>query len=56
MPYEPLTCMYDLLFNLWQEPDISSGVKDEKRATLLMMNFSEDEVDYAMNKLGMLIF
>ncbi|KAK1385523.1 putative inactive DNA (Cytosine-5)-methyltransferase DRM3 [Heracleum sosnowskyi] len=35
-----------------EEPDISSGVKDEKKATLLMMNFSEDEVDYAINKLG----
>lgn len=48
--------MYDLLSNLWQEPDVSSGVKDEKKATLLMMNFSEDEVDYAINKLGMLNF
>lgn len=38
--------------HLKEEPDILSGVKDEKKATLLMMNFSEDEVDYAMNKLG----
>ncbi|KAL1832624.1 hypothetical protein ACET3Z_002275 [Daucus carota] len=35
-----------------EEPDISSGVKDGKKASLLMMNFSEDEVDYAINKLG----
>ncbi|KAL8100477.1 putative inactive DNA (cytosine-5)-methyltransferase DRM3 [Apium graveolens] len=35
-----------------EEPDILSGVKDEKKAALLMMNFSEDEVDYAINKLG----
>lgn len=39
-----------------QEPDILDGGNDDRRASLLMMNFSVDEVDFAMNKLGMQIF
>lgn len=44
---------FSLIFNLWQEPDVSSGVNDDKRATLVMMKFSVDEVEFAMDKLGM---
>lgn len=40
------------LINLLQEPDIF-GVDDDKRASLLRMNFSVKEVDFAMEKLGM---
>lgn len=43
-----------LIFNCWQEPDMASGVNDGKRASLLMMNFSVNEVEFAIDKLGML--
>ncbi|KAE9455029.1 hypothetical protein C3L33_13041, partial [Rhododendron williamsianum] len=35
-----------------EEPDILDGGNDDRRASLLMMNFSVDKVDFAMNKLG----
>ncbi|PON93098.1 SAM-dependent methyltransferase DRM, partial [Trema orientale] len=35
-----------------EEPDIPYGVDDEKRASLLTMNFSLDEVNFAIDKLG----
>lgn len=38
--------------NLKEEPDVSSGVNSEKKASLLMMNFSVDEVEFAIDKLG----
>lgn len=39
-------------FHPKEEPDVSSGVNDDKRATLVMMKFSVDEVEFAMDKLG----
>lgn len=38
--------------HLWQEPDVHNGVEDDKRASLLMMKFSVNEVDFAIDKLG----
>nr|QCU71288.1 domain rearranged methyltransferase [Paeonia suffruticosa] len=35
-----------------EESDISTGVHDDKRAFLLSMNFSVNEVNFAMDKLG----
>ncbi|KAM5577768.1 putative inactive DNA (cytosine-5)-methyltransferase DRM3 [Rosa sericea] len=35
-----------------EEPDLSDGLDDGKKASLLMMNFSRDEVEFAMNRLG----
>ena len=40
-------------FNSLQEPDVLFGVSDERRASLLMMNFSVNEINFAMDKLGM---
>ncbi|KAI3469230.1 hypothetical protein Pfo_025893 [Paulownia fortunei] len=37
---------------LKEEPDVGSGVSDEKMALLLKMNFSLDEVGFAMDRLG----
>ncbi|XP_037491846.1 probable inactive DNA (cytosine-5)-methyltransferase DRM3 isoform X3 [Jatropha curcas] len=34
-----------------EEPDLS-GIYDDKRSSLLKMNFSVEEVDFAMEKLG----
>lgn len=34
---------------------MDNGVHDGKRASLMMMNFSVDEVEFAIDKLGMLI-
>lgn len=48
--------MLSLLCNFWQEPDLPDGLEDEKKASLLMMNFSRDEVEFAMNRLGRLKF
>ena len=39
-----------------QEPDLPDGLADGKKASLLMMNFSRDEVESAMNKIGRLEF
>ncbi|CAJ1940745.1 unnamed protein product [Sphenostylis stenocarpa] len=38
------------------EPDEVSGVIDDKRGSLLMMNFSMEEVEYAIHKLGMKMY
>ncbi|KAL3617157.1 DNA (cytosine-5-)-methyltransferase [Castilleja foliolosa] len=38
--------------NVKEEPDAGSSVNDEKKASLLKMNFSLDEVDFAMDRLG----
>ncbi|XP_029129729.1 probable inactive DNA (cytosine-5)-methyltransferase DRM3 isoform X1 [Cajanus cajan] len=35
-----------------EEPDELSGVIDDRRGSLLMMNFSAEEVDFAIHKLG----
>ncbi|XP_004289422.1 PREDICTED: DNA (cytosine-5)-methyltransferase DRM2-like [Fragaria vesca subsp. vesca] len=35
-----------------EEPDLPDGLEDEKKASLLMMNFSRDEVEFALNRLG----
>lgn len=35
-----------------EEPDVYNGVADDKRASLLMMNFSVNEVAFAIDKLG----
>ncbi|CAN6726673.1 unnamed protein product [Malus baccata var. baccata] len=35
-----------------EEPDLPDGLNEEKRATLLMMNFSPNEVEFAIDKLG----
>ncbi|XP_057476461.1 probable inactive DNA (cytosine-5)-methyltransferase DRM3 isoform X2 [Actinidia eriantha] len=35
-----------------EEPDVLYGVSDERRASLLMMNFSVNEINFAMDKLG----
>ncbi|KAI4303079.1 hypothetical protein MLD38_038752 [Melastoma candidum] len=35
-----------------QESDFPSGLYDEKKASLLMMNFSPSEIEFAVNKLG----
>ncbi|KAK7264765.1 hypothetical protein RJT34_32375 [Clitoria ternatea] len=35
-----------------EEPDEYYGVNDDKRGTLLMMNFSMEEVEFAIHKLG----
>ena len=46
-------CMlFGIIFNLWQEPDVHNGFGDDKRASLLMMNFSVNEVAFAIDKLG----
>ena len=42
--------------SLLQEPDELSGVVDDTRGSLLMMNFSVEEVEFAIHKLGMRIF
>jgi hypothetical protein len=44
--------LFGIIFNLWQEPDVYNGVADDKRASLLMMNFSVNEVAFAIDKLG----
>lgn len=40
------------LLYLLQEVDDYYGSSDSKRASLLMMNFTVDEVDFAIDKLG----
>ncbi|XP_075654480.1 putative inactive DNA (cytosine-5)-methyltransferase DRM3 isoform X2 [Castanea sativa] len=35
-----------------EEPDVHNGIGDDKRASLLMMNFSVNEVAFAIDKLG----
>ncbi|KAA8527972.1 hypothetical protein F0562_035159 [Nyssa sinensis] len=35
-----------------EEPDVLDGVNDDKKASLLMMSFSLEEVEFAMDKLG----
>ncbi|KAL7210690.1 hypothetical protein ACSBR1_032115 [Camellia fascicularis] len=35
-----------------EETDIHNAVNDDRRASLLMMNFSLDEINFAMDKLG----
>ncbi|KAM1066254.1 hypothetical protein ACFX1X_021959 [Malus domestica] len=35
-----------------EEPDLPDGLNEEKRASLLMMNFSLDEIEFAIDKLG----
>lgn len=35
-----------------QDPD---ECRDDKKASLLMMNFTMEEVDFAMNKLGIIL-
>ncbi|XP_018833889.1 probable inactive DNA (cytosine-5)-methyltransferase DRM3 isoform X2 [Juglans regia] len=35
-----------------EEPDVYNGVGDDKRESLLMMKFSVNEVDFAIDKLG----
>ncbi|XP_059448487.1 probable inactive DNA (cytosine-5)-methyltransferase DRM3 isoform X3 [Corylus avellana] len=35
-----------------EEPDVHNGVNDDKRASLLMMKFSVNEVEFAIDKLG----
>ncbi|KAH7510471.1 hypothetical protein FEM48_ZijujUnG0127600 [Ziziphus jujuba var. spinosa] len=35
-----------------EEPEIASEINDGKRASLLMMNFSVNEVEFAIDKLG----
>ncbi|KAL0388934.1 UNVERIFIED_CONTAM: putative inactive DNA (cytosine-5)-methyltransferase DRM3 [Sesamum radiatum] len=42
----------DTGFHLKEESDDGSGITDEKMASLLKMNFSLDEVGFAMDKLG----
>ncbi|PSR97859.1 Inactive DNA (cytosine-5)-methyltransferase DRM3 [Actinidia chinensis var. chinensis] len=37
---------------LKEEPDVLNEVSDERRASLLMMNFSVNEINLAMDKLG----
>lgn len=44
--------LFGIIFNLWQEPDVHNGFGDDKRASLLMMNFSVNEVAFAIDKLG----
>ena len=44
---------FSLIFNPLQEPDVLNEVSDEKRASLLMMNFSVNEINSAMDRLGM---
>ncbi|KAL3812230.1 hypothetical protein ACJIZ3_013498 [Penstemon smallii] len=39
-------------FPLKEEPDVSDGVSDEKISSLLKMNFSLDEVGFALDRLG----
>jgi hypothetical protein len=41
------------LQNLSQEPDEFNEDFEDKRGTLLMMNFSVEKVEYAIRKLGM---
>ncbi|RZC04330.1 hypothetical protein D0Y65_018777 [Glycine soja] len=36
-----------------EEPDELSGVVDDTRGSLLMMNFSVEEVEFAIHKLGL---
>ena len=36
-----------------QEPNVLGGVSDDKKTSLLRMNFSLDVVEFAMDKLGM---
>lgn len=39
---------------MWQEPDVcSEDIHFDKKASLLMMNFSVDEIQHAMATLGM---
>uniref|UniRef100_A0A5B6YUN5 Putative DNA (Cytosine-5)-methyltransferase DRM2 isoform X2 n=1 Tax=Davidia involucrata TaxID=16924 RepID=A0A5B6YUN5_DAVIN len=35
-----------------EEPDVLDGVNDDKKASLLMMSFSLEEVEFAMDELG----
>lgn len=35
-----------------QDPDEGCNVIDDKKASLLMMNFTMEEVEFAINKLG----
>lgn len=44
---------YSLAQSLLQEPDEIDEVNDDKRASLLKMNFSVKDVDFAIQKLGM---
>lgn len=44
------------IFYFWQEPDLADGLDEGKRASLLMMNFSPNEVEFAIDKLGRLKF
>ncbi|PIN19455.1 DNA (cytosine-5-)-methyltransferase [Handroanthus impetiginosus] len=39
-------------FVLKEEPDVGNGVSDEKISSLLKMNFTQDEVRFAMDRLG----
>lgn len=49
-----ILCLLDLQY--LQEPNVmDEGLHIEKRASLLMMNFSVNEVDFALDKLGMFI-
>lgn len=38
--------------HLKEEPDVHVGIDEDKRASLLSMNFSVNEVNFAMDKLG----
>ncbi|KAL6952988.1 DNA (cytosine-5-)-methyltransferase [Sarracenia purpurea var. burkii] len=48
------SCSYNIAGHLCpkEEPDVINGVDDDRRASLLMMNFSPDEINFAMDKLG----
>lgn len=46
---------YSYILESTQEPDAYDAVKD-KKASLLRMSFSVDEVEFAFDKLGMLNF
>ena len=39
-----------------QDPDECCDGIDDKKASLLMMNFTIEEVEFAMSKLGIVIF
>lgn len=47
--------IYPIMFimHLWQETDEAGEVSKDTRYSLLMMNFSVDEVDLAIKRLGM---